>query len=150
MERLGQSLQCQGRLNESLSAFRTGRAVRPACTAAHCNIGTILFALDHNAEALIAFRRALTLDPGHALAHGNIGALLARSGCPVAASRQAARRSPGTGRHCWLTNLGVALLAQGRYAEAEACYRKALAMRPDYAIGHGNLLFALSYRTDVT
>ena len=27
-------------------------------------------------------------------------------------------------------------------------YRKALVMRPDYAAGHGNLLFALNYRTD--
>ena len=67
---------------------------------------------------------------------------------PSSASRTAISLAPD--QHCWLTNLGVALLAQGRYAEAEACYRKALAMRPDYAVGHGNLLFALNYRTDVT
>ena len=148
---LGLSLQCQGRLNESLSAFREAVQHDPACTVAHCNIGTILLALDHNTEALVAFRRALTLDPGHALAHGNIGALLARSGWPIAAesaSRTAISLAPD--QHCWLTNLGVALLTQGRYAEAEACYRKALVMRPDYAAGHGNLLFALNYRTDVT
>jgi hypothetical protein len=43
----------------------------------------------------------------------------------------------------------VALLSQGRHAEAEDCYRKALTMQPDYASGHGNLLFALNYRPDI-
>ena len=52
--------------------------------------------------------------------------------------------------HRWLINLGVALLSQGRHAESEACYRQALALQPDHASGHGNLLFALGYRTDVT
>ena len=121
----------------------------PSSAPAHCNLGTLLFALDCNAEALAALRHALALDPGYALAHGNLGALLARSGCPVAAesaSRTAIALAPD--QHRWLTNLGVALFSQGRHAEAEDCYRKALTMQPDYASGHGNLLFALNYRPD--
>ena len=64
------------------------------------------------------------------------------------ASRAAIALAPD--QHRWLTNLGVALFSQGRHAEAEECYRKALTMQPDYASGHGNLLFALNYRPDAT
>jgi predicted O-linked N-acetylglucosamine transferase (SPINDLY family) len=39
---------------------------------------------------------------------------------------------------------------QARHVETERCYREALALRPDYASGHGNLLFALNYREDLT
>ena len=39
---------------------------------------------------------------------------------------------------------------QARHAETEQCYREALALRPDYPSGHGNLLFALNYRDDLT
>ena len=148
---LGQVLQHQGRLQDALGAFRNAAQCEPASAVVHCNLGTLLFAFECNAEALAELRRALALDPGYALAHGNLSALLARSGCPIAAesaSRTAISLAPD--QHCWLTNLGVALLSQGRHAEAEKCYRKALAMRPDYASGHGNLLFALNYRTDVT
>jgi predicted O-linked N-acetylglucosamine transferase (SPINDLY family) len=148
---LGHALQRQGRLKDALRAFGNAVQYEPASAVAHCNLGTVLFAFDRNAEALAELRRALTLDPGLALAHGNLGALLTRSGCPVAAesaSRTAIALAPD--QYCWLTNLGVALFSQGRHAEAEECYRKALAMHPDYASGHGNLLFALNYRTDVT
>ena len=37
------------------------------------------------------------------------------------------------------SNLGNALMDLGRTAEAEASYRRALALRPDYAAAHNNL-----------
>jgi tetratricopeptide (TPR) repeat protein len=64
------------------------------------------------------------------------------------ACRAAITLAPGEYR--WLTNLGVALFTQGRHQESEACYRKAMELKPDYAMGHSNLLFALGYRTDLT
>jgi predicted O-linked N-acetylglucosamine transferase (SPINDLY family) len=148
---LGHALQRQGRPEEALQAFRSAVQHEPASALAHCNLGTLLFGLDRNAEALTELKAALRLDPNLALAHGNLGALLARSGCPIAAesaSRTAIALAPH--EHCWLTNLGVALFTQGRHAEAEQIYRKALAMRPDYAEGHGNLVFALNYRADLS
>lgn len=148
---LGLSLQSQGHLRDAVEAFRNAVQHDPDNAVAHCNLGTLLFALDLNREALVELRRALELDPNYALAHGNLAALLARAGFPMAAEaagRSAIRLEPK--RHCWLTNLGVALLSQGRHAEADACYRKALAMRPDYAAGHGNLLFSLNYSPDIS
>ena len=148
---LGHVLQCQGRADEAVEALRQAVHHDPDSALAHCNLGTVLFALDQNIEAHTELQRALVLDHGLALAHGNLAALLARSGFPLeaeSASRTAISLAPD--QHCWLTNLGVALFTQGRHAEAECAYRQALAMRPDYADGHGNLLFALNYRTDLT
>ncbi len=148
---LGNSLQCQGRLKEALAAFRQAVHFDPASAVAHCNLGTLLFAFDCNTEAHAELRRALALDPGYAPAHGNLSALFLRSGYPIeaeSASRTAIALAPN--QHNWLTNLGVALFSQGRHIEAGDCYRKALTMQPDYARGHGNLLFALNYRTDLT
>jgi predicted O-linked N-acetylglucosamine transferase (SPINDLY family) len=148
---LGQSLRRQGRLTEAMEAFRSAVQSAPTSAQAHNDLGTLLFALEHNEEARIELCQALTLDPAHAMAHGNLGALFVRCGRPVAAEsacRAAIALSPG--EHRWQTNLGVALFMQGRFGEAEACYRKALTLQPDYATGHGNLLFALNYRTDIS
>jgi tetratricopeptide (TPR) repeat protein len=41
------------------------------------------------------------------------------------------------------SNLGVALASLGRFAEAEAAYRRAIALAPDYAQAHNNLGNAL-------
>jgi predicted O-linked N-acetylglucosamine transferase (SPINDLY family) len=148
---LGHSLRELGQIGDALEAYRKAAKYLPGSAQAHCDYGTMLFAMDRNEEALASLQHALTLDPAFAPAHGNLGALLARSGCPIAgesSSRNAIALAPGQYR--WLTNLGVALHTQGRYAEAEACYRKALTLQPDYASVHGNLLFALNYRTDMT
>ncbi len=148
---LGHSLHQQGQISDAVNAFRSAVRYAAASAEAHNNLGTMLFALEHNEEARVVLNQAISLDPTYAKAHGNLGALYARCGCPVAAeasSRAAIALSPG--EHRWLTNLGVSLFAQGRQEEAEACYRQALALQPDYASGHGNLLFALSYRTDIS
>ena len=148
---LGHSLHRQGQLSDAVNAFRSAVRYSPSNAEAHNNLGTLLFALEKNEEARVELHQALTLDPALAMAHGNLGALYARCGCPVAAEaacRAAIALAPG--EHRWLTNLGVALAAQGRHDEAETCYRHALALRPDYATGHGNLLFALNYRTNIS
>ncbi len=41
-------------------------------------------------------------------------------------------------------------MRQGRLAEAEAALRQALALRPDFALPHSNILFCLNYRPDVS
>ncbi len=148
---LGRSLQEVGRLEEALAAFHRAVEFRPDSAIMHANLGTLLFGLDRNAEASEELHRALRLDPNYSIAHGNLGALLGRSGYPIAAEtacRNAVALDPTN--HRWLINLGVALLSQGRHAESESSYRQALTLQPDHASGHGNLLFALGYRTDVT
>ena len=148
---LGNALHYQGRLSDALDAFRKAIAHEPSNAIAHCNLGTLLFALDRNGDALAELQTSLRLNPRSAVTHGNLGGLLARSGCPITAEsscRNAISLAPG--EYSWFTNLGVALFSQGRFAEAEAAYRKALQLRSDYPLGHGNLLFLLNYRTDIS
>lgn len=147
---LGNTLQSLGRPNEAVEAFRRAVQYAPDNAEIQNNLGTALIALECHEAAFEALQRAIALDQTHAAAHGNLGALLARCGHPIAAEaecRTAVALAPG--EHRWLTNLGVSLLAQGRHAEADACYRQGMALQPDYPTGHGNLLFALGYRTDV-
>jgi protein O-GlcNAc transferase len=44
-----------------------------------------------------------------------------------------------------LLNLGVTLTELGRYGEGEAACRQAMALKPDYALAHSNLLFCLTH-----
>ncbi|HTI79928.1 MAG TPA: tetratricopeptide repeat protein [Acetobacteraceae bacterium] len=148
---LGHVLRELGRPKDALDAYHNATIHLPDSAQAHSDYGTMLFGFNRHQEAYDELRRALTLDPSSASAHGNLGALLLRTGYAIAAEaecRTAIAQSPAQYR--WLTNLGVALRMQCRYAEAAECARKALAQKADYAIAHGNLLFDLTYRPDVS
>ncbi len=148
---LGHVLRELGRPRAALDAYHNASTHLPQSAQAHSDYGTMLFGFNRSQEAYEELRCALTLDPSNASAHGNLGALLLRTGYPVAAEaecRAAIAQSPKEYR--WLTNLGVALLMQCRFVEAAECAQKALAQKADYPIAHGNLLFNLTYRPDLS
>src|SRR6185312_480200 len=148
---LGTVLLRRGRLSDAADAFRAATTHAPAWAEAHTNLGVALLGLERYEHAGQAFRAALAADRRHAAAHGNLGALCLRAGAPVAAetaSRTAIALAPD--EHRWVTNLAVALQMQARAAEAEHEFRAALGLNPRYASGHGNLLFALNYRDDLS
>ncbi len=150
-QRLGHALRELGNHAEALHAYHKATIHLPNSAEAHSDYGTMLFGLNRNQEAYEELHRALALDPSNASAHGNLSALLLRSGYPIAAEaecRAAIAREPTQYR--WLTNLGVALLMQCRFSEAAECSRKALALNPNYAVAHGNLLFYLTYQPDLS
>jgi len=149
--RLGHAMRELGNYLDALHAYHKAAIHLPGSADTHGDYGAMLFGLNRNQEAYEELHRALTLDPSNASAHGNLSALLLRTGYPIAAEsecRAAIAREPTQYR--WLTNLGVALLMQCRFSEAAECARKALAQNPDYAIAHGNLLFDLTYRSDLS
>lgn len=150
-QRLGHALRELGNHAEALHAYHKATIHLPNSAESHSDYGTMLFGLNRNQEAYEELHRALALDPSNASAHGNLSALLLRSGYPIAAEaecRAAIAREPTQYR--WLTNLGVALLMQCRFSDAAECSRKALALNPDYAVAHGNLLFDLTYQPDLS
>jgi predicted O-linked N-acetylglucosamine transferase (SPINDLY family) len=147
---LGLVLQRQGELSLAAESFGVAAAHAPRWIEAQINLGVALLGLDRNDAAQRALKAAIDLDASHASAHGNLGALYLRAGLPIAAeiaTKAALVRAPR--EHRWITNLAVALQLQARHAETDALYRQALSIRPDYASGHGNLLFALTYRHDL-
>ena len=148
---LGTVLQRRGRLADAAEAFRAAAQHAPRWVEPATNLGVALLGLERYDDARQALQAALAIDPSHASAHGNLGAVYLRAGCPIAAEQatcDAIALAPN--EHRWITNLAVALQMQGRHAETETCYRHSLKLRSDYASGHGNLLFALNYRDDLS
>ena len=148
---LGTVLQRRGKLADAAEAFRAAAQHAPRWAEPPTNLGVALLGLERYDAARQALQEALAIDPKHASAHGNLGAVYLRAGCPIAAEQatcDAIALAPN--EHRWITNLAVALQMQGRHAETETCYRHSLKLRPDYASGHGNLLFALNYRDDLS
>ena len=148
---LGTVLQRRGKLADAVEAFRAAAGHAPQWVEPQTNLGVALLGLERYDAARKALQAAIAIDAAHASAHGNLGAVYLRAGCPMAAEQatcEAIRLAPN--EHRWITNLAVALQMQGRHAETEVCHRHALTLRPDYASGHGNLLFALNYREDLS
>ena len=78
--------------------FATPCNTTHASATAHCNLGTLLFALDLQCRRARRTASRIALDPDYAPAHGNLGALLARSGCPCRRrDRKSYRDSTGAG-----------------------------------------------------
>ena len=148
---LGLCLQRAGRLGEAAAAFGAAVSHAAGWVEARINHGVALLNVEQGEAAAQAFRAAIGLDDGCATAHGNLGAVYLRGGLPMraeAALRRAVEIAPRETR--WRANLAVALQMQGRHVEAEQCCRAVIAERPGYASAHGNLLFALNYRDDLT
>ncbi len=148
---LGGQLQRRGALREAADAFAASVRHAPGWVEAKVNLGVALLNCDLGQEAMEVLRDAIGLAPVNAAAHGNLGAVYLRAGLPLRAEtclRQAVALDPRETR--WRSNLAVALQMQGRHAETEQCCREVLAMRPGYAAAHGNLLFAMNYRDDLT
>ncbi|HEY2659125.1 MAG TPA: tetratricopeptide repeat protein [Caulobacteraceae bacterium] len=148
---LGNVLQRTNRPEEAIGAFQRLLAQSPGHARGLNDLGCCLMALGRSDEALAAFQQANALDPANADAYGNLGALCIRGGllfAAKAACEKALELDPG--QHRWMSNLALTLKDLGQFDEAEAMFRRALALRPDYAIGHGNLLFCLNYHPDKT
>ncbi len=103
-------------------------------------------------EAIASYRRDLVLRQGDAGTLNNLGNVLAASGKydeALTCLRRALEAEPGN----WgaVNNLGTVLLwSLDRKDEAENHYRKALALKPDYADAMVNLGNAMRDKGDVT
>ena len=118
--------------------YLRGRPLRPGWADAHNNLGVALPALRVTARGGGApLPGVLWADPRHAEARNNLGVALADKGRHRRGRRPPTARCCGCGptpprptttsASCWSSRASV--------AEAVACYRRALELRPDYARG---------------
>ncbi|OFW34748.1 MAG: hypothetical protein A3F70_14250 [Acidobacteria bacterium RIFCSPLOWO2_12_FULL_67_14] len=128
------------RYDEAIDAYRQYLARRPGDIDALTNLGIALVAAERPDEALDAFRRAVELDPGNADRRRNLAtALFDSRNIDEAAlhARQAVALRPGDPAAHDL--FGRVLAVQGRLAEAQAEFERALQVAPDYQEARENL-----------
>ncbi len=119
--------------------FRHAAAVTRDNYTALANIGAALFEQGKLDEAIRYCQQALEIKPDYADGHNNLGAALEKKGGggSMGEYRQALRFSPGHSGA--LYNLGNALLARGREAEAAECFEAVVRVKPNNYEARNNL-----------
>jgi predicted O-linked N-acetylglucosamine transferase (SPINDLY family) len=143
---LGNLLQGRGRLKEAEAELRRGHELAPGDAAILRNLALCLMRQLKGIEAEQFLRKAAELRPADGDILDNLAQLLRQKGEPVAAERIYSGIAEQIKTN-WRATGNQALLLQdlGRYDEAEILFRRALSLKPDYALAHANLLFCLNY-----
>ncbi|MHC4862061.1 MAG: tetratricopeptide repeat protein, partial [Planctomycetota bacterium] len=144
---LGIALLRSNCLEEAASAFRSSVAANPGYAQAWLNLGNTLRSLGDLDGAEEAYRRGIDAAPSYAQNHNNLGNfLLWFRDDPEGALEcfeEALRHDPEL--HHAHNNRGVVLARPefAMYAEAEACFRRAMALRPKLAGSFNELAWLL-------
>ena len=146
---LGNLLSARGRLAEAEVELKRAAELAPNDPQIQRSLGLCLMRLLKAREAETALRKAAELLPGDGDVHDNLAQLLRQRGEPVAALKVYAGVSEAIAGN-WRAIGNQALLLQdfSRYSDAERLFRRALALKPDYALAHANLLFCLNYHPE--
>ncbi|MHB1207231.1 MAG: tetratricopeptide repeat protein [Rhodospirillaceae bacterium] len=142
---LAQTLGDMGRAAEALPVLDALLSRVPGQADALIQRTTTLTRLGRGAEAVATARMAVAFHRHLGRAHNALGATLLRQNLPAEAVKafdDATRLEP-TAVDSWI-NRGVALRDLDRLAEAEASYRRALALAPGDAIAVNNLANVVS------
>ncbi|KXV15243.1 hypothetical protein CR51_03610 [Caballeronia megalochromosomata] len=147
---LGKLLMKQTRADEAQTHFRSALEARPDWADAHLNLGNTLAALQRWDEAERAYRTAIELNPCLAGAYQELSGLLETQGrdaeleslyrCLIDHVPDLSTAHYNLGQLIYRT---TAVAGLERIDEAEAAYRRAIAVQPDHVQAHlalGNLL----------
>ena len=106
----------------------------------HTNLGNLLRARGRLADAEFCYRSALAVDDDFRLARLGLARLLNDASLHGPAESEAHRLIGSNARdaEAWSV-LGTSLRGQGKFADAEAAFRQALAITPGYAAARHNL-----------
>lgn len=123
------ALVAAGRSADAVQRLREALSLAPGLTDAGFRLGELLREAGDLDGAASAWAQVLAQDAGHVEAACNLSVLQPERGEAALAAALAAGAS-GDGRAALLANLGGLRLQQGRFAEAVAAYRQALADAP--------------------
>lgn len=139
----GKVLAELGQHHEALPCFERAIAIDPKHWMALQNQGAALLALKRPAEALGVFDRLLVVMNNHPAALNNRALALKDLGRHGEAINDLRKAASFDGNNVEiLTNLGDVFFAAKSYDDANACYDKALALKPDLAqawLGRANI-----------
>ena len=131
---LGEAYYAAGEADEAVRHYRAAIAVDPRCSLAHYDLGNYFLDRERPAESVPEFRAAIVSAESRQTeeyAEGNLGTaylLLGENALAESAFSAALRIDPLT--QPALVGRGQALYRQGRYAEAEADFARAIQLRP--------------------
>jgi Tfp pilus assembly protein PilF len=126
--RLGVLYDQQCKFDEAVHWHRKAVTAQPKNPDFLCNQGYSLYLQGNLIEAEKSLRQCLALAPEHARGHNNLGMVLARTERRAEALAEFHRA--GCDEADSQINLAYALTLERRWAEAQACYERALAANP--------------------
>ncbi len=143
---LGFWLANAGRTSEAVAHFETSLKIRPDNVPALLNLGRIAEQRGSLGEAAARLEAAYRIDPADSAVLVNLATVDVKLGHADAAVPlyEEALRLGTAQAHIAHNGLGVALMKQGRVAEAAAHFREALRLKPDYDFARANLERALA------
>ncbi len=112
----------------AVAAFREAVRRRESDAELHNALGSVLFKQKSYPEAEREFRRAIALEPDGVSGHRNLAGVLQARGDDAGAAAELQRAIEINPDSTLYTNLGTILFYQGRYAEANAAYERAVAV----------------------
>jgi predicted O-linked N-acetylglucosamine transferase (SPINDLY family) len=128
---LGNALKALGRHPEAITCYEDAVRLRPNYARAWYNLGNTLREEGRAAAAAVAYRRAVSLSPDWGDAHLNLAnALYDLRELNAAAEHYLRAQTLTPDDPAVADSLGNVYHAQGRTADAAACYRAALVRRP--------------------
>lgn len=135
---VGNTLQNLGRPLEAVDSFSAALSLNPDFLEARYNLANLQKSLGNLLEAVHHYRLAVALKPDFADAYHNMGSALHALG-----RHDEALSSYEEALCCDLpethNNMGAVYFDQRQYPRALACYRLAIAARPDYAEAYNNV-----------
>ncbi|MGE5280299.1 MAG: tetratricopeptide repeat protein [Deltaproteobacteria bacterium] len=142
LSNLGHLYQAEGRLEEAAGLYERAIAINPQNELrAYSGLGAAYLRMGRPADAIAVYEKAIAINPGFYELYSNLGSIYDRVGRPqeaLEAFRTAVRLNQNSAAA--QMNLGV-LLARGRgtVEEAFSCYRKAVALDPEFPEAYFNM-----------
>lgn len=135
-----------GRGDEALAHFETSLKLKPDNVPALLNLARIAEQRGNLAGAAARLTAARRIDPSDTAVLVNLATVDVKLGRPAEAEPlyEEALRLGTSDAHLAYNGLGVALMRQGRTAEAAERFRQALRVKPDYEFARANLDRALA------
>lgn len=141
----GDEARAAGNIDSAIPLYGRALQVNPEGLEAKLGLGQSYLAIGASDEAAAQFRDVLTRRGGNAAARRGLAAALIATNQPALAEKQVdAALQADAGDYRALNLLGVSLDMQGRHAEAQANYRRAIELAPDYVSVRSNYALSLA------